>query len=321
MGKITDALKKLEQQREIQKQAWKDKGKVQSDSDERKDTVQPDASFAKASQGSSQELRQSQAHRLTLEERIKNRQERLKNRVYIAKATDDSGIDPRAVTYFTPSAPVSEQYRILRTNILSKSSNKSAKTLLVTSASHGEGKTVTAVNLAIALAQDFDKKIFLADCDLRGGNIHQLLNLPLVPGLSNVLADGVASELTFLNSKIKNLTVLTRGEIPSNPSELLGSLKMKRLLEELKSKFDYIILDSPPTMPMTDAGILGAQTDGVMFVIQAQKTQERTVRQAQDLLEQARAKIVGFILTQVDYNVAGYYSYYYRYNNKKWGQD
>ncbi len=317
MGKITDALKKVEQQREIQKQAWKDKQKDQPVSDERKDTVLSGTPPVRASEEKSQEIKQRQTRQLTLEERVKNLQERLKNRVYIAKATDNSGIDPRAVTYFNPSAPVSEQYRILRTNILSKSLNKSAKTFLITSAIHAEGKSVTALNLAIVLAQDFDKKVFLIDCDLRGGDIHRLLNIPLTPGLSNILADGVAFEIAFQNSKIKNLAVLTRGEMPSNPSELLGSLKMKRLLEGIKSKFDYIILDSPPVMAMTDAGILSAQSDGVMFVVQAGRTQERIVRQAQDLLQQARAKILGFILTHADYYAPGYRSYYYHYSDKQ----
>ena len=218
------------------------------------------------------------------------------------------------VAYFDSSASISEEYRILRTNIQSKSQNKQAKIFLISSASHGEGKTITAINLAVTLAQEPDKKVFLADCDLRGGNIHQLLNLPLTPGLSDVLANGIASENASHNSKISNLTVLPRGEMPSNPSELLGSKRMKRLLEELKTRFDYIILDSPPVIPIADAGILGAQTDGVILIVQAEKTQEQTVRQAQELLEQARAKNIGFVLTQVDYHIPGYFSYYYHYN-------
>ena len=89
---------------------------------------------------------------------------------------------------------------------------------------------------------------------------------------------------------------------------------MKRLLEELKSRFDYIILDSAPIIPITDAGILGAQTDGIMFVVQAQKTQEQEIRRSQELLEQAHAKIIGFVLTQTDYYIPGYYSHYYHNN-------
>ena len=218
------------------------------------------------------------------------------------------------VTYFDSSAPISEQYRILRTNIQTKSS-KNAKVFLISSSFHGEGKTITAINLAIALAKDLDKKVLLADCDLRGGKVHKLLNLNLNPGLSEVLADGAATRAISQNSKISNLTVITRGEIPSNPSELLGSKRMRRLIEELRSGYDYIILDSPPSIPIADAGILGAQTDGVLLVVQAQKTQAHTVRHAQELFSQARAKIIGFVLTQVDYYVPGYYSYYYHYKN------
>jgi capsular exopolysaccharide synthesis family protein len=307
MGKITSALKKIEQQREIQKQSWKEKQKEETNLDEQKVTSAQDKQRLQVQE------EQAAIRKPTLEQRVKSLQERLKEKVYIAKATDDSGIDPRVVTYYNPNSHISEQYRMFRTNIHSKTSNRLMKTLLISSALRGEGKTVTAVNLAVALAQDFDKKVFLADCDLRGGNVHNMLNINLSPGLSDVLANGTASEAGFQNSKIKNLTVLTRGEIPANPSELLGSKRMRRLLEELRARFDYIILDTPPVISITDARILGPQTDGVMFVVQAQKTQERTVRHAQELLEQARAKTIGFVLTQVDHYVPGYYSYYYYY--------
>ena len=154
MGKITEALKKIEKQREIQKLAWKNK---------KKEVIKPkEISSVKPSEGQGQV-----SHRLSLEEklkvweeRIKTLRDRFKNSVYIAKATDESGIDPRVVTYFNPTAPISEQYRILRTNIQSKSLSKSAKIFLISSAMHGEGKTVTAVNLAVALAQDLGKKVY-----------------------------------------------------------------------------------------------------------------------------------------------------------------
>lgn len=336
MGKITEALDKIQKQRELQKQAWSNKKKAQAPTEEVKQEVLEKQSVeieqlqkaslpkAKASRPESSTPKQQVAGKLMLEQRLMNLKEalkglkeKLKNNVYIVKATDESGIDPRVVTYFNHSTPVSEQYRILRTNILSKSLDKSAKVFLISSAFHGEGKTVTAVNLAVALAQDLTKKVCLVDCDLRGGNIHQLLNTELSPGLSDIMANGTASEAVFQNSKIENLSVVTRGEIPSNPSELLGSKRMKRLLEELKSSFDYIILDAPPSISITDASILGAQTDGVVLVVQAQRTQAPSVRQAQELLRQARAKVIGFVLTHVDHYSPRYYSYYYHYRKKE----
>lgn len=225
-------------------------------------------------------------------------EERLKNRIYIAKSTDDSGIDPRVVTYFDPTAVISEQYRGLRTNLLLNNLSKSLKTIAVCSSFQGEGKTVTAVNLAISMASGLDRTVLLVDCDLRGGIVHQLLALNPTIGLSDVLANGTAFESAFCKTRINNLTVLPRGGIPRNPSELLSSKKMRRLLEELRAKFDYIILDSSPVMPLTDACILSSQVDGVIFIVQAHKTQRRVVKEARNMLEHVHAKILGFVLTQ-----------------------
>ena len=356
MGKLTEALKKVEKEREVQKQAWSNKNRLPS-VNERKQTIclnkqrlgagKRQVALNSTGAGWSFNLnldllqqRWRAVRKLalkrspkvldevikilkegfeelfkSLEERFETLKERHKKRVYIAKTADNSSLDSRVVTHADPTAHISEQYRILRTNIISKSSNRSAKIFLISSALHGEGKTITAVNLAVTLAQDLDKKVFLGDCDLRGGNVHQLLNIKETPGLSDILVNGLTSDNAFKQSKIKNLTVLPRGEILSSPSELLSSRRMRRLLEELRSRFDYIILDSAPIIPITDASILGAQTDGIVLVVQAYKTQEHTVRRAQELLEQARAKIFGFVLTQADYYIPGYYSYYYqRYN-------
>lgn len=227
-------------------------------------------------------------------------EERLKDRSYVAKATDDSCIDPRIVTYFDPGAVISEQYRSLRTNILLNNLSKSLKTIAVCSSLQGEGKTVTSVNLAITMARDLDRTILLVDCDLRGGLVHQLLALNPAVGLSDVLANGAEFESAFCRTRINNLTVLPRGGIPHNPSELLSSKKMRRLLEELRAKFDYIILDSPPILPLTDACVLGSQADGVIFIVRAHKTPRRVVKQAQNMLERVHAKIIGFVLTQTE---------------------
>lgn len=233
-------------------------------------------------------------------------EERLKSRSYIAKATDDSGIDPRIVAYFDPGSVISEQYRSLRTNILLNNHSRPLKAIAVCSSLQGEGKTVTAVNLAITLARDLDRTVLLVDCDLRGGAVHQLLALNPAAGLSDVLAGGADRESAFCRTAINNLTVLPRGGIPHNPSELLSSKKMKRLLEELKTQFDYIILDSPPVVPLTDGCVLGSQADGVLFVVRAHKTPRRLVKQARNMLEHVHAKVLGFILTQIEEDIPAY---------------
>ncbi len=304
MGKITDALKKIEQERELLK-------KIKSENISSQDKAarpQPTAALDHSIQ--TKDGGKKVVYRPTLEER-------LKSRVHVSRATDDSGIDPSIVSYFNPVSPAAEQYRILRTNLHAKSMNKTTKTFLISSCAHGEGKTVTATNLAVTLAQDLDKKVFLMDCDLRAGNVHQLLNLNIGPGLAEVLSNVLPLKDAFQNSKIKNLTVLSRGGIPKNPAELLGSKSLRRLLEALEAEFDYVILDSPPILPITDAAILGAQADGVVFVVQAQETQAHRIKHALELLEQARAKIIGFVFTQTDRSLPDYYSYYYHYQAKK----
>jgi capsular exopolysaccharide synthesis family protein len=286
LGKITDALNKANQEKETQKQ---DLVKNQQEGKEIASSEKPEV-----------------VGRLPLEER-------LKNRIYIAKATDDSGIDPRIVTYFDPKSIISEQYRILRTNIQSNNLPKPLKTIVISSALHGEGKTVTAVNLAITMARDLDKTVLLVDCDLRAGIIHKLLAINPACGLSDILLNGTALELAFYKTRINNLTILPRGDIPHNPSELLGSKKTRRLLEELRAKFDYIILDSPPTIPLTDACVLSAQVDGVILVVQAHRTPRQVVEHAQNLLKHVHAKILGFVLTQTEPYIPKYMYRYRRY--------
>lgn len=301
MGKITEALKKAAEERNLQKRA------------QAQEKVGPtlDATAQIQKDTAAQKEERSVPEERAYGRRKPSLEERLKDRLYIAKATDDSGIDPRIVTHFDPKAAISEQYRILRTNIQSNNPSRPLKTIVISSALHGEGKTITAVNLAITMARDLDKAVLLGDCDLRGGAIHQLLALNPAQGIADILVNGFAPEFAFCRTRINNLTVLPRGNIPHNPSELLGSKKMRRLLEELKPRFDYIILDSPPIIPLTDAGILGSQADGVILIVQAQRTQARIVERAQSLLKQAHAKILGFVLTHAEYYVPKYMYRYY----------
>jgi len=249
------------------------------------------------------------------QERI-NRLEKLDVQVekrfeFVAKKTVDSKIDPRIVTFFEPKSPVSEQYRTLRTNIQAINSKNPIKTLTITSSIHSEGKTITAINLAISMANDMDKKhILLVDADLRRARMSKYLGIEAEAGLAQLLSNGQALNETFLSIGIDNLTILPAGKIPHNPAELLGSVKMKNLISLLKSKYDYIVFDTPPVISLTDAGLLGAQTDGVIMVIQANRTQKGIVEHSQSLLRQAQARILGCILTNIQYHIP---AYIYRY--------
>ncbi|MBN2120529.1 MAG: polysaccharide biosynthesis tyrosine autokinase [Candidatus Omnitrophica bacterium] len=249
---------------------------------------------------------------------------------FVAKSRDSSGIDPRIVTYHDYSSPVAEQYRILRTNIKSRLRKKdaftkadsfkpshSARVFCLSSSLHSEGKTISSINLAVALAKDLEAKVLLMDCDLRNGLVHKFLNLNARPGLSDILVTGADYRLAVHKTKLDNLFVIPRGGIPSNPSELLGSKDMRMLLAKLKEElFSYIIIDTPPVMLFTDAGVLSAQTEGVILVVQAYRTKAAIVQKTKDSLKHARSKLLGFVLTQADYYVPDMYGYYHYYRNR-----
>lgn len=232
---------------------------------------------------------------------------------FIAKKTLDSKIDPRIVTFYDLKSPVAEQYRILRTNLAALDSKSPIKVMTITSSIHGEGKTITAINMAISMAHDLSKKqILLVDADLRRSRISKYLGVKTEIGLSELLSDGVNIDDAMFNigGGLDNLTILPAGAVPKNPAELLGSQKMKNFINLVKSKYDYILLDTPPVVPVTDAGVIGAQTDGVIMVVQAERTQKGVVNHSESLLKQAHAKILGYILTNIQYHIPGYI---YRY--------
>lgn len=230
---------------------------------------------------------------------------------FIAKKTVDSNIDPRIVAFYEPASPVAEQYRILRTNIQSIKSERPIKTIVITSSTHAEGKTITAINLAISMAQDLNKKkILLVDGDMRRAKISKYLGFEAALGFSNLISNGSNIDDALINIGMDNLTILPAGKIPSNPAEILGSVKTRNLVSMLKAKYDYVIFDAPPVIPVTDAGLLGAQADGVIMVVKAGRTQKGVVRHGEGILKQAQAKILGYILTNIQYHIPGYL---YRY--------
>ena len=228
--------------------------------------------------------------------------------LYVAQKMDGSGIAPEIVAYYDPESIVSEQYRIIRTHIRQINPDTHFKTLVVTSTAHREGKSVSAVNLAIVTAKrDEEKRICLLDCDMRKGTVHQLMGLKQLPGLSEILSEEAPLDLTIQRNKIPNLDIVTYGDNPSNPSELLSSGRMKKLLELLKSKYDQIIIDAPPILPVTDTHVLAHLVDGIIMVVRANYTQRAHVLHAQDLLKQVHANIIGFIFTQVEHYVPRYF--------------
>ena len=242
---------------------------------------------------------------------------------YVVKMVENTKIDQHVVSFHDPASPAGEQYKILRTNIQALKFSKDYKTFIITSAINQEGKTITSLNLAIAMAQDVNNKsVLLIDADMRKGTAAKYLGLDSSPGLSEVLSGEIGEDSVLVNPDIKNLTVMLAGKVPKNPSELLSSKKMKQLISSLKARFDYIFIDTPPVMPLADACILGSIVDGAIIIIQAGKTQRDMVMHVEHRLHQARTNIVGYIMTNVEYHLPHYlYKYVHQYGTyESYGQ-
>lgn len=215
------------------------------------------------------------------------------------------------ITINNPKSVVSEAYRTLRTNIQFSSFDKNIKTMVVTSSGPGEGKSTVSSNLSAVLSQG-DNKILLIDCDMRKPKIHKIFNLSNEIGLTNLLL----GEINFENAVVKidkNLFVLPCGTRPPNPAEIIASSKMQNFIESLKEQFDYIIIDTPPILMVTDAQILSKYADGTLLVISSGEADKNAAIKSKELLLKVDAKILGVILNKIDTSRKGYYGYYYHY--------
>ena len=213
-----------------------------------------------------------------------------------------------------------EAYKTLRTNVIFSLTGESAcKVITVTSSMQSEGKSITACNLGLSFAAA-DKRVLLIDCDMRKPKLGRLLQLSAPNGLSNILIEPQLLSSSVLQFQGTKMHVILSGNIPPNPSELLGSKRMERLLAEMRNHYDYIILDSPPINMVTDAVILSNLTDGVLFVVRNGHADRGSVQHAVDQLEYAHAKVLGFVLNGVTSEGRGYgYGKYKRYGYKRYG--
>lgn len=222
------------------------------------------------------------------------------------------------VTHYNSRSPVSEAYRAIRTNLQFAGAGKKMKTIVFTSAVPNEGKSTVVSNLAIITGQD-DKRTLLIDCDLRRPNLHRRLSL-LNRGLMNCFAEDLPLQEVIQPDIFLNVDVVTSGPIPPNPAELLGSKKMKALLQEAAEMYDYVFLDMPPVLAVTDAVLMSSQTDGTILVLGSGDISPDEGKQAKELLEKVHANILGVILNKVpQHHKSGYYYYYYydENHNKK----
>ena len=195
-------------------------------------------------------------------------------------------------------SPTGEAYRALRTNILRATQDKSMKTILITSANHYEGKTTTAINLALAMTDVPRYRTLLIDSDLRFPTVHDRLGLMQSPGLTEILEGNIGLDSEILDTEKENLKVITSGNLPSYPVELLESEKLKSFIRKLKSEFDLILVDAPPLIPYSDASVLSSQVDGVLLIVASGRTRREDIQQVQATLQDNQAKILGIVLNK-----------------------
>lgn len=220
---------------------------------------------------------------------------------------------------------VREAYKTLRTNVsFSLTGEEKCPVIVVTSSMQGEGKSITSMNLAISYALT-DRKVLVIDCDLRRPKLARLMRISAKAGLSNLILNPKLLEDAIVPTHVEGLDVILSGDVPPNPSELLGSDRMRRILSVLRERYDFIILDSPPVNMVTDAVVLAPMSDGVLFLVRANHSERGAVIHAVEQLEYAKVKILGFVLNGVDMEKTHYgygshrYKKYTRYGQSGYG--
>jgi capsular exopolysaccharide synthesis family protein len=207
---------------------------------------------------------------------------------------DGVAFDPRLVTATEPQSLAAEQYRTLRTRIARAENGRALRVIVVTSPGKGDGKSLSAANLALAMAQEFQRRVLLVDADLRRPHLHRLFGVPAGPGLADVTVGAAALEDALVTLPDHHLTLLRAGTPPGHPAELLGSTPMRRALEMLKGRFDRIVMDAPPAAPLADVGILAPLADAVLLIVRAGVTTRPAIERALDIVD--RSRVLGLVL-------------------------
>ncbi|UCD57683.1 MAG: polysaccharide biosynthesis tyrosine autokinase, partial [Candidatus Hydrogenedentota bacterium] len=214
-----------------------------------------------------------------------------------------------------PRSGVAEAFRSIRTALTFSGMNGSLKHFLITSATRGEGKTLTSVNVAIVTAQA-GKKVLLVDADMRKPTLHKIFRVVPSPGLSNLLAGEGAANLQDAVQPVEgvdNLSLLPCGPMPPNPAELLGGKSMRELLGVIATEFDVAVFDTPPFVSVTDAAVLSQYVNNVVLVVRSFSTQRETLLRASDIIRETKSKVLGVVLNNVDVPRGSYHNYYYGY--------
>jgi len=219
-----------------------------------------------------------------------------------------SVLDPHLVAALAPQSLAAEQYRSLRTRIKRAENGRALRAIVVTSPNKGDGKSLTAANLAVTMAQEFQQRVLLIDCDFRRPSVHRLFGIPEGPGLTDVLMGGVELNQALVNVENHHLTLLPAGATPSHPAELLGSAAMRRVLDTLRTRFDRILIDMPPVAPLADLHILAPMADGLLMIVRAGVTPKPAIERALAGLDMS--KVLGLVLNESGGNIADTATYH-----------
>lgn len=211
----------------------------------------------------------------------------------------DRAVNPFLVLFHEPAGYRAEQIRALRNRLLALNTDGEPKTLVVTSAARGESKTVAALNLAMALAELERQQVVVVDADLRRPAVERYLNLNPGPGLSDLLLGNASLDKVLRPVGFRRLMMIGPGSPVTNPAEVLGSSRIDELFARLKERFHYVIVDTPPVLPCTDAGVLAARADGTLFVLRLERTQKAQAREALRTLQDLGANVLGTYVAEI----------------------
>ncbi len=211
-----------------------------------------------------------------------------------------SDLDPHLVTLLDPGGSHANQYRILQRNLVTVGETQSVAVVIVTSAASGEGKSLSAANLACALAEDAERKVALVDADLMMPTLHGLFGLDNHRGLSDYLAGGTMLELVIQKCRLPNLWVLPAGHVPPSSTDLLGGKRMDDLLARLRRDYDYVVIDTPAVGASPDAAVIGPRCDGAVLVVRMNATPAERSRQAVERLQESDTVVLGLLLTGLE---------------------
>ena len=246
----------------------------------------------------------------------KKQELQIKRKSSSASSKEVTTIYPKElIDFYKDESVIAESYRSLRTNLFFASPDNPVRTLIVTSSGPHEGKSLTASNLCLACAQ-MGKRVLLIDSDLRRPIIHHLFQVSRENGFTDLFI-GKEAESVIKETEIENLNIITAGRFTPNPSELLASKKIEKIIEMLKGMYDLIIFDTPPVMAVTDAPLLSTKVDGVLMIVKSYSTDKNALERAITTLQNINAHMVGFVLNDINlshrYASYGYYKYYYHY--------